>query len=243
MDFREGDVVGVKDTTTNEIIFGPVKLKKKIERGVLVVWDIGFSSVYENAIFHWWPLEKMKMGNQVPTEINPEEAREYYKTHNWPTVPNTGYEMGDPSSFNRADLYNHRPPFPTLVNIPNAVEGKVARELWDKKVKLPFQNGPGVNHFATFWPRTRNPERRPSRKRNQHFEELKAKKEEMRKENRRQTWKNYLERKKREANMRKNLNSAPANYRPIFSLSNHKRGEHPLSNILDGGRRTRRRRR
>jgi len=247
MDFQPGDVVGVKDTTTNEIMFGPVKLKKRIQRGVHVEWDIGISSVYEDEIFHWWPLEEMKMGNQVPTEINPEEARRYYKTHKWPTVPNTGYEMGDPSVLNRADLYNRRPPLPALRNIPDAVEGMAARGVWDKQVNLPFQNGPGVKHFAAFWPRTHNPERRKSRERNAHFAALNARKEVMREENRQQTMRNYRERPKREANMRANmrnkLNSAPANYRRIFSLSKHNNGKHPLSNILEGGRRTRRRRR
>ena len=240
MDFEPGDVVGVRDTTTNEIVFGPVKLKKKIQRGSLVEWDIGISAVYEDEIFHWWPLEEMKMGNQVPTGINPEEAREYYKTHKWPTVPNTGYEMGDPSAFNRADLYNRRPPFPTLENIPNAVEGKEARKVWDKRVELPFLYGPG-GIFARYWPKTVNPERTTLRKRVHHFINLGAQKRELRKKNQEQTMRNYWERMGR-TTMRKNVNNAPAKYKPIFSLANHNKGKHPLSNVFGGRRRTRKHR-
>jgi hypothetical protein len=292
MDFRAGDVVGVKDTTTNEIMFGPIKLKEKRrnrEWTVALGGNPHFNNayVYEDEIFHWWPLEMMKMGNEVPAETNVEEAREYYSTHRWPTVPrplemikmgngepsetnieeareyysthrwptvtNTGYEEGDPSVFNLPHFGSRRfkGEFPALRNIPDAVEGKLARRAWDEGVGLPFQNGPGVKHFAAFWPRTLNPERRESRKRKKHIVKFYAEKERMREETRQQTWKNYLERVKREANiranmranMRKNLNSAPANHRPIFSLSNHNKGKHPLSNILDGGRRTRRRRR
>jgi hypothetical protein len=232
MDFRAGDVVGVKDTTTNEIMFGPIKLKEKRrnrEWTVALGGDPHFNHayVYEDEIFHWWPLEMMKMGNEVPAETNIEEAREYYSTHRWPTVPNTGYEEGDASSVFNLPHFGSRQfkgEFPALRNIPDAVEGMAARGVWDTKVNLPFQNGPGVKHFAAFWPRTINPERRPSRNRNEHFAALNA-------------------RKKRRANMRKKLNWAPTNYRPIFSLSNHKKGKHPLSNILYGGRRTRRRRR
>jgi len=250
MDFKEGDVVGVREQTSNTIAYGPIRLKEKVAKPNPdeghTMWIITLGGdprgknmlVYEDDLFHWWPLDEMVMGGRVPEEINTEEAREYYKTHKWPKVSNTGYE-GDPSIFNLSDL-GRRPKFPLLDIVPEAVEGMEARKVWDKRVNLPFQNGPGVEHFTPFWPKTKNPERRESRVRNGHFAEWNAKKEMMRNKNKKQTMKNYwqlMERRK----MRRNLNSASETPRQLFSLRNHNKGIHPLSNVFSGGRRTRRR--
>lgn len=250
MEFKEGDVVGLREQTSNTIAYGPIRLKEKVanpnpdEGHPMWITTLGGDPrgknmfVYEDELFHWWPLDKMIMGERVPEEINTEEAREYYKTHRWPRVSNTGYE-GDPSVFNLSDL-GRRPKFPLLDIVPEAVEGMAARNVWDRKVNLPFQNGPGVEYFAKYWPKTKNPERRVSRVRNDHFAELNRMKSDMRNKNKKQTMKNYWERMKREK-VRRNLTRASETPRRLFSLSNHNKGKHPLSDIFGGGRRTRRR--
>ena len=50
----------------------------------------------------------------------------------------------------------------TLQNIPRAREGMEARKVWNQRVNLPFNDGPGRN-FASAWPRTVDPNRKASR--------------------------------------------------------------------------------
>ena len=68
------------------------------------------------------------------------------------------------SQTNKGRRSTHRRRFRnTLQNIPRAREGMEARKVWNERVNLPFEEGPGRN-FASAWPRTVDPNRRASRR-------------------------------------------------------------------------------